>query len=88
LPPTVEAAWSSRPGTQVLEAGLLENQRDAPHITILRANRHLRTVLQAKGYSVQYMEYSGGLQPLCWQGTLSTGLVALLGTKGTPLAIA
>jgi enterochelin esterase family protein len=62
-----------------LEAGLLENQRDTPHISILRANRHLRTVLQAKGYSIQYTEYSGGHQPLCWRGTLSTGLVALLG---------
>src|SRR5919199_669093 len=62
-----------------LEAGLLENQRDTPHISILRANRHLRTVLQAKGYSIQYTEYSGGHQPLCWRGIVSTRFVAPLG---------
>lgn len=61
-----------------LEAGLFENQRDVPTTTILRANRHVRTVLQAKGYDVDYSEVSGGHQAICWQGTLSDGLIALV----------
>lgn len=64
-----------------LEAGLLENYRDQPQITLLRANRHLRDVLQARGYWVHYTEFSGGHQYFNWRGTLSDGLIALLGTS-------
>jgi enterochelin esterase family protein len=39
-----------------LEAGLLEDQRDAAGPAILRANRHLRNVLRAKGYWVHYAD--------------------------------
>jgi len=60
-----------------LEAGRFENQRDVQTTTILRANRHLRTVLQAKGYDVHYTEFSGGHRVICWQGTLADGLVTL-----------
>ena len=63
-----------------LEAGLLEDQRDASVTTILRANRHLRDVLHAKGYWVHYAEYCGGHQYINWRGTLSDGLMALVGT--------
>jgi len=62
-----------------LEAGLLEDQRDASGTTILRANRHLRDVLRAKGYSVHYQEYCGGHQYINWRGTLPEGLMALIG---------
>lgn len=42
------------------------------------ANRHMRDVLQAKGYSVHYSEYNGGHEYCWWQGTLADGLLALL----------
>lgn len=64
-----------------LEAGLLEDQRDSPVSTILRANRHLRDVLRAKGYSLHYREYCGGHQYINWRGTLPEALMALLGDQ-------
>ena len=39
----------------------------------------MRDILQAKGYTVHYEEYNGRYDHICWQGTLSDGLVALLG---------
>ena len=60
----------------LLETGLPE-ERDQP--SLLVANRHLRTVLQAKGYFVHYQEFMGGHDPLCWRGTLAVALSALLG---------
>lgn len=85
----VEEEWLAReiarrervPVGFYLEAGRFENQRDTESTTILRANRHLRTVLQAKGYDVRYAEFSGGHRVICWQGTLSDGLVALAKPK-------
>jgi enterochelin esterase-like enzyme len=66
-----------------LEAGLLEDHRDGSVTTLLRANRHLRNVLQAKGYWVHYAEYCGGHQYINWRGTLPDGLMALVGTAAS-----
>ncbi len=77
------AACARLPISFYLEAGLLENPRDHPVETILRATRHLRTVLQAKGYTVHYAEFNGGHRHICWRGTLSDGLLALAGTACT-----
>ena len=62
-----------------LDAGLLENQRDSPVPTILQANRHMRDVLQAKGYWVHYSEFCGGHQYINFRDTLAEGLIALMG---------
>jgi enterochelin esterase-like enzyme len=45
----------------------------------LVCNRHMRDVLQAKGYEVEYVEYSGGHNYICWRGSLADGLLALGG---------
>ena len=59
-----------------LEAGLLETG-DSP--SLLHANRHLRDVLEAKGYFVNYSDFNGRHDDICWRGSLSTGLISLLG---------
>lgn len=65
-----------------LEAGLFETDLmmvDGYAINLLASNRHLRDVLQAKGYPVHYQEFSGGHSTVIWRGTLADGLQALLG---------
>ena len=47
-----------------------------------RENRHIRNVLQAKGYDVHYAEFPGGHDYLCWRGTLAEGLLVLIGKEG------
>lgn len=61
-----------------LEVGLLEcsgTPGGGPDQVV--ANRHLCTVLRAKGCPVHYAEYNGGHDYLCWRGTLGDGLIAL-----------
>jgi enterochelin esterase family protein len=58
-----------------LEAGLLE-VNETP--SLLHTNRHLRDVLEAKGYEVTYSEFNGRHDAVCWRGSLSQGLAALL----------
>ncbi|HZM82303.1 MAG TPA: enterochelin esterase [Candidatus Limnocylindrales bacterium] len=56
------------------EAGLLE-------WLLLDVNRHMRDVLLAKGYDVNYREYHGGHDWACWRGGIADGLIALLGSR-------
>ena len=58
-----------------LEAGLLERTRDADMVL---CNRHMRDVLEAKGYEVTYSEYMGGHDYICWRGSFADGLLALV----------
>ena len=60
-----------------LAAGRFEN---SPGVSLLGENRHLRDVLQAKGYSVQYHEFNGGHDPVGWRGPFVEGLIQLIGT--------
>lgn len=60
-----------------LAVGLLER---GPY-SFLMANRHLRDVLKAKGYTVYYREFSGGHEDIHWRNTLPEALLALLGTE-------
>jgi enterochelin esterase-like enzyme len=47
---------------------------------MVSSNRHLRTVLEAKGYDTWYSEYSGGHDYAGWQAALPQALMDLLGT--------
>jgi enterochelin esterase-like enzyme len=64
-----------------LEAGLMEDRPRAESPSLLASNRHLRTVLQAKGYAVEYHEFNGGHSTLNWRGSLADGLLALFGER-------
>ncbi len=88
-PPNDEPEWLARqyaeqpvaPLRLWLEVGLLENTvigRVGP--SMLTSNRHLRTVLHAKGYpEVTYAEFNGGHDYVCWRGSFAEGLIALSG---------
>src|SRR5581483_9788901 len=52
--------------------------------SMLASNRHLRDVLQAKGYAVHYREFNGGHEYLNWRGTFADGLIALAGKDKVP----
>jgi enterochelin esterase family protein len=74
------AASRRLPLSFYMEAGSLEDVgADDRGTTLQRANRHMRDILQAKGYPVHYSEFSGGHVFVCWQGSLADGLIALLG---------
>ena len=48
------------------------------HSNILMANRHLRDVLQAKGYELDYVEFSGGHDFVGWRRALPAAIRWLL----------
>jgi len=50
-------------------------------ISILFSSRHLRDVLQAKGYSVVHREVAGGHDPLNWEVSLPEGVELFLGPR-------
>ena len=56
-----------------LEVGLKEEFNMVP------SNRHLRDVLVLKGYKVDYSEFNGGHDYICWRGSFADGLLKLIG---------
>ena len=67
-----------------MEVGSLE--RAIVEFDQLKTNRNLRDVLRSKGYEVDYSEYTGGHDIICWRGTLVDRLLALAGKKTIPAA--
>jgi enterochelin esterase-like enzyme len=63
-----------------LEAGRFEVDLLGRGGNILETTRHLRDVLLAKRYDVQYHEFVGDHDSINWRGTLADGLMALLGS--------
>jgi enterochelin esterase-like enzyme len=59
-----------------LEESSLRNLGDGP--SLLASTRQMCDVLRGKGYEVDYLEFNGGHDTICWQGTLSGGLQFLL----------
>jgi enterochelin esterase family protein len=80
------AAEPRKPLRFWLDAGLLEGLvagsvvRVDQNPGICVATRHLRTVLEAKGYEVHHKEFSGAHDFAGWRGTLPEGLVTLIGS--------
>lgn len=66
-----------RPLRFYLDVGRLETDPPPPAPSQLLSNRHLRTVLRAKGYEVSYVEFDGGHDELSWRATLPDGLIPL-----------
>jgi len=66
-----------------LAAGLFETGRPGSD-GILETNRHLRDVLEAKGYAVSLREYAAGHDYFAWRGALADGLIALFGPSPKP----
>lgn len=63
-----------------MEVGLLESSPTATGFPgQILANRHLRNILQAKGYEVIYEEQMHGHDSMPWPGVLGNGLLALSG---------
>jgi enterochelin esterase family protein len=79
--PRTYAAGDRRPVRFYMAAGELETfvtQGNQGHY-LLATNRHMRDVLRARGYMVEYIEFNGVHSELNWQDWLADGLIRLVG---------
>ena len=60
-----------------LNAGFYDRASFPKGPSVLLSNRHLRDVLQAKGYPFRYSEFPGDHSELYWRGTLADALIYL-----------
>ncbi|WP_175796067.1 alpha/beta hydrolase-fold protein [Burkholderia anthina] len=74
------AARERLPVRFYLESGRFEDGKGPAGIGT--TSRHLRDVLQAKGYAVRYASTASGHDYLHWRGSLACGLIALIGVPG------
>jgi enterochelin esterase family protein len=49
--------------------------------TVLVAARHLRDVLEARGYDLTYREFGGAHETLVWRRSFADGITTLLGSR-------
>jgi enterochelin esterase-like enzyme len=85
-PPDLEPGWLTgqfltvprRPVQFYLAAGRFEHRYP---VSLRAENRHFRDVLRAKNYTVNYVEFSGGHDPICWRSPFVEGLMALAGAQ-------
>ena len=61
-----------------IAAGTFETDPTGSGGAILETSRHLRDVLLAKGYAVEYVQHQGGHDALSWRGLLPEALIALI----------
>lgn len=61
-----------------MAAGTFETDPTGSGGAILETTRHLRDVLLAKGYSVEYQQFPGGHDAYSWRGLLPEALMALI----------
>lgn len=84
-PPTMMKEYARAPRRRTkfyLDAGTFERAvLPGTHMSLLAGVRHLRDVLVAKGYAVEYAEFEGGHDYSCWAGTLADGLQSLIGNR-------
>lgn len=73
-------ATSKLPLRFYLEAGLFELDLTGKGGSALLPNRHLRDVLLAKGYDVQYREFPGGHESVNWGESFPQALQAVFGS--------
>ena len=71
------AAAPKLPVRFYLDVGIYDRMSFPQGPSISLANRHLRDVLQAKGYTFRYVEFPGDHSELYWRGTLADALIYL-----------